>query len=563
MSKPRVAIVTSLVDFNMAYSLNGIILDQCRMLKRAGYDYTLFCLRAFNKRDMEAASREGLNVEYVLAQTVLHEYGERERPLPAHEDKDGNQVAGFEEQVEAYFSGDKTGKGYKEVLGPYDVVITHDLMYLDWHLPQNAAIRRAIDLWPEKNWIHWVHSGPSSRPDVNEDNPRDGEMCYPTTLRYSASPHSIYVFLNHGKAQDFANMIQADQSIVRVVTNPKDVRVVFDFQPETRLLIDRYGLMDHQILQTYAFSTPRWDSKGLENLLAIWKHWKAMGVRAKLVLVNAHCNRDVNKPQVAAIVEKIKRHNLKVDEDVILTSRFGEEKAAGIEKLAEATTDKDMRSAYKAQARAWLLWKYSVPERVVRDLVLLGNMFVFPSETECCSLIQAEASLAGKFMVLNRDFGPMLEYCTPGVLHYEFTRFNNFDDPDVAQLVDDYHEDVAKEIWANFQHDMAVVNSTRAKTRTYNPDRIFREEFEPLLYLKFADKVAARDRGEEKPAPVVAPAEESNPERSPWEDPKPGQVCPIYGMCSDLLRGRCYDQAGHCFMFDETRGPSARDEEKK
>lgn len=556
MRKPRVAIVTSLVDFNMAYSLNGIILDQCRMLKRAGYDYTLFVLRAFNKRDAEFAAKEGLNVEYALAQTVLHEYGERERPLPAHKDKDGNEVASYAEQVDVYFAGDKTGKGYKDVLGPYDVVITHDLMYLDWHLPQNEAIRRTIDLWPEKNWIHWVHSGPSPRPDVNEEKPKPGEMCYPTTLRYTAAPHSIYVFLNHGKSQDFANMIQADQAIVRVVTNPKDVRVVYGFQPETRALIDRYDLMDHQIMQTYAFSTPRWDAKGIENLLCLWKHWKAMGIRARLVLVNAHCNRDVNKPQVDAIIAKVKRHGLVVDEDVVMTSRFGEEKSAEFEKLAEAEQDKEKRADLKRVARAWLLWKYSVPESVVRDLVMLGNVFVFPSETECCSLIQAEASLAGKFVVLNRDFAPMREYCAPNVLTYEFTGYNNFDAPDaaVAQEVDDYHMCVAREVWANLQHETAVMNSTLAKTRTYNPDRIFREELEPLLYLKFPDKVSeeraanlAPDAPRPEPTPPPEPA-------SPWDDPKPGQECPIYGKCSDMLRGRCYDQANHCLMLDEEKG---------
>lgn len=552
LRRPKVAIVTSLVDFSPGYSLCGIILDQARMLKRAGYEYKLFCIRAFNKADKAAAEAEGLAVECSLAQCVLHEYKQNERPLPTQKNAEGEEIAGFEEQVEVYFAGDKTGLGYRDVLEPFDVVITHDLMYLDWHLTQNEAIRRCIELWPGKTWLHWAHSGPCERPDVNEENPSEDEMCYPTTLRFSAAPNSIYVTLNHGKVQDFANMLGADNSVVRVVTNPKDVRVVYGFQPETLDLIDRYDLLDHQILQTYAFSTPRWDAKGIRNLFCIWKHFKAMGLRARLVLVNCHGNSPCNKPQIEAMIAQAKKHGLRVGDDVVFTSQFGDEAAEKLAGEAKAEKDEAKRAALLARAKRYAGWKYCVPADVVRDLTFLGNLFVFPSETECCSLIQAEASLAGKYMVLNRDFAPMLEYCAPNVLHYEFTA----NDPNTRDG-DGYHLCVARELWANMQNDAAVMNSTLAKTRTYNPDHIFRTQFEPLLYLKHPDRVAAEKRPEGKPNPVPEkrapeppPADPAKPD---WSRPRDGMACPIYGVCQALQRQRCFDQAGHCPMADEDK----------
>ena len=49
--KPKVALLTSMTDFSLAYSLNGVVLDQARMLKRAGWSYDLLVLKNFNRRD--------------------------------------------------------------------------------------------------------------------------------------------------------------------------------------------------------------------------------------------------------------------------------------------------------------------------------------------------------------------------------------------------------------------------------------------------------------------------------------------------------------------------------
>ena len=182
--KPRVAILTSLVDFSPAYSLTGIILDQARALKKHGFEYTLFCLKSFHSKDRELPGVADLNIEYVLPQTCLIDYGPTEAP---RQTKD-NQT-GFEAQVTIHLKGKGEAKGYESVLEDYDTIITHDLMFLGWHLPQNKAIRACIDKWPDKNWLHWIHSGPSQRP---------GNTVYPTTLRYSAAPNSTYVFLNEG-----------------------------------------------------------------------------------------------------------------------------------------------------------------------------------------------------------------------------------------------------------------------------------------------------------------------------------------------------------------------------
>lgn len=446
MRRPRVAILTCLTDFSPAFSPTGIILDQARALRRAGYDYELLCLKMFNPQDRAAVEAEGLRVSFRLANTKLHDYRPDEPPRP---DSDGEP--GFERQAEIIFAGDDSGEGYHTALAPFDVIITHDIMFLSWFLPHNKAIRRCVELWPEKRWLHWVHSGPWFPSNV----------VYPSTLRHQGCPNSLYVFLNHHQRQDLANMLGITVHDIAVVYNTKDIRDVYGFAPETCALIDTYRLLDHQILQVYAFSTPRWVSKGVRQLLRIFGAWKQMGLRAKLVLVNAHCGQEENRVEVRLIEEYARGCGLTVDEDVVLTSRFAHSRRRA------------------ADAEAYRHWNYSVPQRVVRELTLIANVFIFPSVSECCSLIQAENAIAGKFIVLNRDFPAMLEFSNNHVLHYQFTA----NDPDLNPV---YYECVAQEVWSHLSVDATFQNTTHARTRLYNRDWIWKHQFEPLLYRGFS-----------------------------------------------------------------------------
>ena len=447
MRKPKVAILTSLTDYSPAYSLTGVILDQARMLHRAGYDYELMCLEYFNPNDRAEIEREGLNATYKLGRTILHDYQPFDEPK-----EDTPTQQGFYKQVDVYFNGDSTGLGYKQALEPFDVIITHDLMFLSWYVPENQAIRMCADLWPDKRWLHWCHSAPTVIPGV----------IYPSKLRFEGCRNSMYISLNHRQRQDVANMFGITPQDVGVVYNPKDIRDLYNFHADTCDFIQQYDILDHEILQVYPFSTPRFGAKGVRHLLRIFGFWKKLGVRARLVLVNAHCNQDIDRPHEEEIIRYAESCGLEIDRDVILTSRF-----------ARSRTDtEEGRHRYG-------LWTYSVPRKVVQELMLAANMFIFPSISEACSLIQAEASIAGKFVVLNRNFVPMMEFGSPNTMHYEFTGRDPDQDPG-------YYEAVAREMWAHLQRDHIFTNTTLARTRTYNRDWIWRHQLEPLLYIGFS-----------------------------------------------------------------------------
>lgn len=443
MKRPKIAILTPLVDFSSSYSLCGIILDQARMFDRHDYEYDLLVLKNFNKNDIKM---DGLpkRVRAILPQTVLHDYQWDENPRDD-----------FDEQIDVHYDGrPETGEiGYKEALEPYDVIITHDLMFLGSHLCQNAAIRRCVEMYPNKHWLHWIHSAPSGIP--GKDQPP-----YPSSLRFQGCENSTYVFLNNRQRQDVANHFQIKAADVAVVYNFKDPRDYYGVSEDVDLLIKQHDLLNHEILQVYPFSTPRWESKGVSKLLRIWGYWRRLGINAKLVLVNSHANNEKDEVVVRKMEDYARKCDLTPGLDVIWTSRFAANQEV---KNAEIGIEESI----------WSQWKYSVPFKSVRELVQMSNLFIFPSESECCSLIQAEASISGKFMVLNRSFLPMLEFGSDNILAYDF-----HNDPNSNPA---YYECLARELWGELQRDSTFMNSTKARTRIYNRDWVFKNQLEPLL----------------------------------------------------------------------------------
>ena len=317
------------------------------------------------------------------------------------------------------------------------------------------------------------------------------------------------MFLNDVKRLDCALMLQTTRDNIAVVYNPKDITEVYGFCDETKEFIDHYGLFTHDLLQVYPFSTTRWTDKGIKHLMRLVAEWKKQGVIARMVFVNAHCNSKGDSKYTDAMEAYAKKIGVEIDKDVIFTYRF-----------ADATNRKE--------------WRYSVPSRVVRELNLISNMFIFPSASECCSLIQAEASIAGKFMVLNRDFIPMQEFCTPDVLSYQFTS-NNPDDEK-----SEYYTCVAREVWAEIRTESAIMNSTRARNQTYNRDHIFRTQFEPLIWKRYKPR---ERKGEIRVEPKQVATE-------PSLFPEIGSDCSIWGECTEEGMANCKKQAGRCMAID-------------
>jgi len=63
----------------------------------------------------------------------------------------------------------------------------------------------------------------------------------------------------------------------------------------------------------------------------------------------------------------------------------------------------------------------SSPQKLVRDFMLISNLFVLPSKSETYSLVVQEAGLCGNLLVLNQDFPAMRSIYGNDPLYRQFS----------------------------------------------------------------------------------------------------------------------------------------------
>lgn len=414
----RVVVITSFSSFSPDYSLVSVVADQLRMLTRQGYTPGLVVQTDFRDDDKVPEGVEILKAMPVLA---LHDYSGGEKPKPDFEGSVARVVAGL-----------------TTILGEFDVAITHDLVFLSWYLPHNEAIRQLAREHPKLKWLHWVHSAPSERP---------AKLTFPTILRYTMPPNSKLVYLNNHDTLRLAEMYGTTLENVRVVPNAKDPGAFFGLDPLVQKIADRYPLLTADVVSVLPFSTPRWEGKNVKKLIWLMAKIKQQGKRVLLVLVNAHCNADKEKRSVQDLLNFALEKGLSGSE-ICFTSALGTE------------------------------WEYSVPNDAVRQLFQLSNVFIFPSLSECCSLVLLEAAICKNLLVLNRDVPSMREFGGDKALYPQFgsVQFKVSYQDEGA-----YWTDWAKIIIGSLNQERAL-DSFRHVVCKHNLDGIFKDGLEPLFY---------------------------------------------------------------------------------
>lgn len=410
--------ITTFASFSPDYSLVSVVADQLRMLTRHGYTPGLVVQEDFGEDDQVPAGVEILKVMPVL---TLHDYQITERPKPEFESNVARVVAGL-----------------APVLGEYDVAITHDLMFLGWYLPHNEAIRQLAREIPAMKWLHWIHSAPSGRP---------AQLTYPNILRYSLPPNSKLIYLNNHDTLRLAEMYGTMLEQVRVVHNAKDPSAFFGLHPLVQEIVDRYPILSADVVSVLPFSTPRWEGKNVKKLIWLMARIKQQGKRVLLVLVNAHCNAAREQRTVHDLLSFAFKKGLS-EADICFTSTLGQE------------------------------WEYSVPNAAVRQLFQLSNVFIFPSLSECCSLVLLEAAVCKNLLVLNRDVPSMREFGGEKAL---YPQFGSVQFKVAYQDEDAYWSDWAKIIIGALNQERAL-DSFRQVLRRHNLDAIFKNDLEPLFY---------------------------------------------------------------------------------
>lgn len=418
MENIKIGIFSTLANLNPSYSIAGVIKQQLLALVKHGYKPVLFTLNIF---DDEVP--EGVELRKIVPQLVLEPYGSR-------------NADNLEEDVR------KTLPELEKHMADIDVMLTHDIIFVNSYLPYNVAMRRAIEGKLSKvKWLHWMHSGPSFK-DL------DGSVW---DNLYTLPINSRLIYMNYTDAIRAAEMYHVLPKDVRTIFNPMDIREIYDFDPLTRKLIDHYDLMSADFICTYPLSTTRMTTAGkqLHKVIPIIGYLKKRRKSVRLVIPNAHANGDREKEAIEEIYRLAQSHGIERRE-IVFTSLF------------EAPE-----------------WEQGVPNKVVRDLFTLGNLFIFPSYSENCPLVLLEAMAGKNILVLNQDFPAFKDFGGENALYFRFSS-TVAPEPQFPNGIERYYEDIAILILSEFDQNKALKAQTKLR-KEFNLDYIFINQLEPAI----------------------------------------------------------------------------------
>lgn len=416
-----IGILTTFYEWGKAYSLTSVVENQLLALVKHGYKPVLFVHDNFKDDDKVP---KGVEIRKVIPRFHLVDYAGN--PSLAED---------FWEQVE------KAKEALEKYLQDIDVVLTHDWIFQGWFLNYNVAMRKAQPHL-KCRWFHWIHSAPSPRPV---------DIKYPHDCRYKTMPKSKLIYMNHFDALRLAEMYNGALDDVRVVHNPLDPRSFYKLHPLVKNLINKYKLLDADVINVYPVSSTRFSGKQVDKVIRIIGEIKKQGKKVKFICANAHANANREKEEIKKLIQYGISRGL-TKEEIVFTS------------LEETPK-----------------YEKGIPHEAVRDLFLLSNLFIFPTLSENCPLILLEAALSKCLLVLNESFPPLRDFFGENALYFKFSSLIE----DVSyQDEEKFYRDVAMIIIGELNKNRPLNAFTQLKQK-FNYDKIFKEQLEPLFYEKW------------------------------------------------------------------------------
>jgi len=416
----KIAILTTFQEFNEWYSLTGIVSDQARMLTEYGNEVFLFVNEHFNDKKNQFTDPH-VHVIPKIPFAHLIDYQSVKDLTTDHDaiaDRTRNVLI-------------ETFKEYK-----IDTVFTHDLVFTGWNLPYALGIQRIQDQLPGVNWLHWVHSIPTRFSDWWD-------------MAAYGPGHKI-VYPNVTDSVRVAENYRTTTANIRVIPHIKDLRVMFDFAEETCEIIDHYPeLMQADIVQIYPASSDRFDAKRVAEVIKIFGYIKSLGHSVCLFIANQWATTAKHYANIKEYYVLGAKHGLVPYKDLIFSSTIPGDK-----------------------------YKVGVPSKILTQLMMMSNLFVFPTREETFGLVLPEVSLAsGALCVLNRSLQMQMEVSGYNTLFFDFGSYTNAHNNDQG---DEYFKAIALCILGRMQENDSLLTRSFMRKK-YNYDSLYAKYYAPIM----------------------------------------------------------------------------------
>ena len=417
-SKMKIAIITSFTEFNVGYSLSGIVKSQIKMLQKYGNEVELFVTEQFKDPEFEV-DFYGLKVHKIMPFYHMTDYQSLEEITPEHK-----EIAM------------KTHDVLMDVIKGFDVVFEHDMLFQGWHLPFGLGIVSVAEKNPKIPFFHWVHSIPSGMKDFWD------------IRQYSVNNFIVYPnkseFLQ--VAENYRSTIEQIQCIPHIV----DIREFFDFCASSISFIDQHpAAMTADVVQIYPASTDKFSWKKIDVVIELFSEIKKQGFRVCLIIANQFATTTGTRESVQKFKNRGEELGLIPDEELIFTSQVDKAFELGIDKV------------------------------FIRELMMLSNLFIFPTMGESFGLIVPEISLSsGALLVCNRCLHQQIELTANTALYLDFGSHCM-----THAMGNDTLKQYASIILSVMMNDRAVMTRT-AMRKMYNMDNLYKHYYLPVMMEK-------------------------------------------------------------------------------
>jgi glycosyltransferase involved in cell wall biosynthesis len=421
MKTPKIAIFTTFTYHAAGYSLVNLVRSQVRMLHRAGYEAHLILADNYPEKD-----------DHNYKEATLHK-------IIPHGHLEDYREAKLQEKHQPLVDGTKDA--LIKLIDDLDIniILSHDVVFLGWHYPYALAVKEVSKERPFVKWMHWIHSVPSGFNPIWD-------------IRQYGSAHKL-VYPNRTDALRVGEQFQGRIEDVICIHHTKDLREFARFDDATNRFIDEYDLMSADIIQIYPASVDRLHAKGIEWLMRAFAAMKNNFHKSvRLVICNQWCTIDKHRKTVEEYLTLGETLGLKKDKDLIFTSRFEVDSKPN--------------------------WEVGIPERMVSELMMLGNLFMFPTREESFGLVLPEASLmSGCLVICNASLDMMREVSGNIGIHWDFGSFHR---DWTCEDKDAFFKGVAQIIIGKMMSESGIRMKTHFRQH-FNMDYIMRTQLEPAM----------------------------------------------------------------------------------
>lgn len=430
---PTIAILTNFQEFNPGYSLTGIVVDQAHMLARRDHKVIIYVNERYNDAWEEDSGITRLKAKYPGKIKIkkltkfmhLTDYASKDDVTEVHKEQAKEAALMFVDDF---------------VKENVEIVFTHDFIFTGWNLPYAGAIKIANRMLANYGvtvfWKHWVHSVPSGGRDW-WNLPSYGEN------------HAL-VFPNKTEIMRVVESFKTNPSRAHVIPHIKDIRTWYDFCDDSMDFTEKYSdIMAANVVQIYPCSTDRLAAKQLDAVIKIFGHMKKDGkMNVMLVAANQWATGRQRKEDVGAYIKLASNCGLVYGHDFVFTSEFKEKFETGI------------------------------PKRMLRELQLLSNVFIFPTKEESFGLVGPESAFSGALPIINKSLTMQFEVMSS---HAPAFDFGSFHQQTPLMEDDNYHRAVAQAILQRIYMNEAGMTRLYCKQR-YNMDYLYQRYYMPTFY---------------------------------------------------------------------------------